>query len=126
MQTCVLVVDDDPEFAAGLRENLEAAGFATLSAPDGETALEILQRDGAAVRAAVVDLDLPSMSGFDLIREMTSKFPQVRVMAVTGIYKALYLDIARNVGARMARRKTNNGVPPSAEEWQNLVKELLQ
>ncbi len=36
----VLVVEDDPSIMLGLRINLEAEGYAVLSAEDGERALE--------------------------------------------------------------------------------------
>src|SRR5947209_8424998 len=103
----VLLVDDDPEFLQRVREALEAARMDVRTAPDGEAALEFLSREGAMVQAAIVDLDLPSMSGFDLIREMQSHYRDVAIMAVTGIYEGPYLDIARNVGAKIVRRKTN-------------------
>jgi len=125
MQPWVLLVDDDPEFLASVRDALEPAGMRISAAETGEAALELLESDGAGVQAAIVDLDLPTMSGFDLIREIRARHGHVRIMAVTAIYKGLYLEVARNVGANIARRKTNEGTRLSAAEWQALVQELL-
>jgi two-component system alkaline phosphatase synthesis response regulator PhoP len=62
--TTVLVVDDELKITRLVRDYLEQAGLAVLTASDGPGAL-------AAVRAAkpdlvILDLGLPGMSGFDV------------------------------------------------------------
>lgn len=61
--TRILVVEDEPDMAAGLGDNLQFEGYEVLIAPDGEAALEVaLGQDPALV---ILDVMLPGMSGFE-------------------------------------------------------------
>jgi two-component system alkaline phosphatase synthesis response regulator PhoP len=60
--TRVLVVDDEVNLARGIRENLEAEGYAVDVAPDGERALACVQRQEYAL--IILDVMLPDMDGF--------------------------------------------------------------
>jgi DNA-binding response OmpR family regulator len=75
MPGTVLVVEDEPEIAALLRDFLDDAGFGVLVAGDAEEALAVL--DERDVVCAVVDVMLPAASGFDLCRRVreTSDLP---------------------------------------------------
>ena len=66
----VLVVDDEPPIRKLLRLGLRAQGCDVLEAPNAKTALELLQRDPDIV---VLDLGLPDMHGFDLLRRMRAE-----------------------------------------------------
>jgi DNA-binding response OmpR family regulator len=71
----VLVVEDEPDIAALLRDFLDDAGFGVLVAGDVEEALTVL--DEQQVDCALVDVMLPGASGFDLCRRVreTSDLP---------------------------------------------------
>jgi DNA-binding response OmpR family regulator len=118
----VLVVDDDPEFYETVCGPLVAAGWDVIWAPSGEVAQEQLRE--RSVAAALIDLHLPGISGFDLIREIAAAYPAVRIVAVSAIYREFYLEIARNVGAHGARRKSDDGGPVSGAEWLKVVTEV--
>ena len=45
MQKKILVVDDDPDIVLMLTDRLEALGYATLAAGDGQRALELLESE---------------------------------------------------------------------------------
>jgi len=60
----VLIVDDDAEFRAVLREVLEDEGCAVVEAPDGKSALGVL-RSAAAPELILLDLMMPVMNGWD-------------------------------------------------------------
>jgi two-component system alkaline phosphatase synthesis response regulator PhoP len=62
----ILVVEDEPQIAGIVRDYLEHAGFAVISAGDGAAALALVR-----VRrpdALVLDLGLPRVDGLDVIR----------------------------------------------------------
>jgi two-component system KDP operon response regulator KdpE len=61
----VLVVDDDPQILRALRTNLQARGFDVLTAPNGETALDVLGR--WPVDLVLLDLSLPGIDGQEVI-----------------------------------------------------------
>ena len=62
----ILVVDDDKEIVRLVRAYLENAGFPTLTAYDGETALHSIRHDRPAL--VVLDLMLPDRDGWDITR----------------------------------------------------------
>lgn len=71
----VLVVDDDDDIVALLRDFLEAAGYAVLTAQDGAAALALL--DTARPDCLLLDVMMPGQSGFDVVRRVreTSDLP---------------------------------------------------
>ncbi len=78
----ILVVEDEGNLAKGLQFNLEAEGFATRIEPTGEQGLAAI-REGAAFDALLVDVMLPGMDGFELVRELRSQGCFVPVMMLT-------------------------------------------
>ncbi|MEM7340309.1 MAG: response regulator transcription factor [Actinomycetota bacterium] len=70
MQT-VLVVDDEPRITRVVRDYLDQAGFAVLEASTGEEALE--QFSARRPDLVVLDLGLPGIDGFDVVRELRNR-----------------------------------------------------
>jgi DNA-binding response OmpR family regulator len=62
----ILVVEDDPLVASGVKQGLERSGFVVDLAGDGRSAQHMLGLELPA--ALVVDLGLPDMDGTELIR----------------------------------------------------------
>ena len=62
----VLVVDDEPEILRILRDYLERAGFAVLTATNGEAAVAAAHRHRPDL--ILLDLTLPSLDGLDVAR----------------------------------------------------------
>jgi two-component system KDP operon response regulator KdpE len=63
----VLVVDDEPPIRKLLRMGLTAQGYEVLDAPNGKTALELLDEKPNLV---ILDLGLPDIDGLDLLRRI--------------------------------------------------------
>jgi DNA-binding response OmpR family regulator len=66
--TTILVVDDDPHIRELVRVVLHEDGFETEAAADGAEALELIERQ--KVELAVVDVMMPNMDGWELVREL--------------------------------------------------------
>jgi DNA-binding response OmpR family regulator len=66
----VLVVEDEPEVAALLRDFLEADGFRVAWAEDGEQAIGALRAQPDCV---LLDVMLPGRSGFEVCREIRER-----------------------------------------------------
>jgi PAS domain S-box-containing protein len=64
----VLLVDDDPKTLELLEETLRSAGYETQSVRNGARALEILS--SKLVGAVLLDLLMPGMDGFEVIRHV--------------------------------------------------------
>jgi len=83
-QARLLVVDDEVDLAALMRDMLEGGGYEVATAESGEVALELL--DTARFDAIVSDLRMPDMDGPGLWREVTARHPRLaeRMLFVTG------------------------------------------
>jgi len=64
----ILVVDDEPKIVQLVRDYLERAGFAVLSAQDGKTALSLARTEKPDL--LILDLGLPGLDGLDVTREL--------------------------------------------------------
>ena len=62
----ILVVEDEPQIAGLVRDYLEHAGFAVITAGDGAAALALAR--ARRPDALVLDLGLPRVDGLDVIR----------------------------------------------------------
>jgi DNA-binding NtrC family response regulator len=81
--TLVLVVDDVAPLAEQYAYDLRrTGGYEVLVAPTGEKALEIL--GSAPVDCVVLDLEMPGMDGFEVLRALERKGSQVPVIVYTG------------------------------------------
>ena len=79
----VLIVDDHPLFRSGLRSVIAADARFELAgeAGDGETALKFILEKKPAV--AVLDLNLPKLSGLDVVRKLHGKKNPTRIIVLT-------------------------------------------
>jgi two-component system, OmpR family, KDP operon response regulator KdpE len=66
----VLAVDDEPQILRAVRTSLVARGHEVLTAPNGETALDVL--GDQRVELVVLDLGLPGIDGVEVIRRVRS------------------------------------------------------
>ena len=64
----MLVVDDEPRILRFVRAELESAGFAVMTAADGETALEMVESDRPDL--VVLDVIMPGLNGFEVLRRL--------------------------------------------------------
>lgn len=80
--TTVLLVDDEPHVLAALRRTLRAPELRVLTAGDAEEALRLLAEGGVDV--LVSDIDMPGMSGIELIREVRRRNPEIVRLLLTG------------------------------------------
>ena len=80
----VLVVDDEKTVREVTADMVEALGFATLSAVDGQEGVELFRAHAAEVSLVLLDLTMPRMSGEEAFREMRRLRPDVRVVLMSG------------------------------------------
>lgn len=63
----ILITDDDRDFRETLQSVFEPRGFRTLTAGDGEEALDMIRR-GETIHLALFDLHMPRLDGLEAIR----------------------------------------------------------
>ena len=77
----VLVVEDNRDLAYGLRNNLEIEGYAVDVAADGAIGLE--RATGTAPDLVILDLMLPGMDGFRVLRALRAANLTIPVLVLT-------------------------------------------
>ncbi|MEH0019637.1 MAG: response regulator [Desulfobacter sp.] len=123
MTFSILIVDDSLPMRGVLKKTLRAAGYGTsdfLEAENGETALEILERQHVDV--VITDFNMPVMNGLDMLEAMQSsdtmkKIPVIVVSTEGSIEKVTQII---NQGAAGYVKK-----PFSPEQIRDLLIELL-
>ncbi len=78
----VLIVEDNPATREALRQLLEAAGHEAYEAADGEAGLAAATQ--LRPDAAVVDIGLPGISGYEVAQRLRALLPDIRLIAATG------------------------------------------
>lgn len=77
----ILVVDDEPAIVTVVRERLEREGFAVRAVASGEEALAHMEADPADL--IVLDVMLPGMDGFEVLRRLRGAGHTVPVIVLT-------------------------------------------
>ncbi len=83
----VLVIDDEPairEVAAKMLENL---GFSVLAAGDGQEGLQVFRQHAEQIRAVLLDLTMPVMTGEEALRELRREREDVIVLLMSGYHE---------------------------------------
>ena len=80
----VLVADDNPLLVSVLAEIFRESGYSVRTAPDGFVALAMI-RDRIP-DFLISDLNMPRMSGFELLSIVRRRFPRIAVIAMSGAY----------------------------------------
>ncbi len=77
----ILIVEDDANLREALVDTLELSRYQVLTAGDGEQALEVLKMQ--AVGLVVTDVQMPNMTGLQLLHEIKSRWPHLPVLLMT-------------------------------------------
>ncbi|MEU6380369.1 response regulator transcription factor [Streptomyces sp. NPDC046909] len=77
----VLVVEDEERYAAGLRDGLEAEGFAVDVAPDGVDGLWLAREN--SYDAIVLDIMLPRLNGYRVCRTLRGEGDWTPILMLT-------------------------------------------
>jgi len=75
----ILIVDDESAIRLVCRLNLDAVGFQTLEAPDGETALELARAEHPDL--ILLDVMLPGIDGWGVAEELSGD-PKTREIPI--------------------------------------------
>jgi two-component system, OmpR family, alkaline phosphatase synthesis response regulator PhoP len=77
----ILVVEDNPDLAFGLRNNLEIEGYEVTVAGDGPTGL--LRARNSSPDLIILDLMLPGLDGYRVLRTLREEGVEVPVLILT-------------------------------------------
>jgi DNA-binding response OmpR family regulator len=101
MKPKLLLVDDDAAVREMVGRVLTEAGYSTLSAANGQEALEIASAN--EVDLVLLDLNLPVKNGWDTFERLTTENPFLPIIIITARPNQLFPALAAGVGALMEK-----------------------
>jgi len=80
----ILIVDDEDLMRQVASEIFAECGYKTMTASDGEQALEIYEKMHQEIKAVLLDMNMPIMNGKDAFMKMKKINPEVKVLLGSG------------------------------------------
>jgi CheY-like chemotaxis protein len=114
----ILLVDDDGQVLRYMKRVLEKNGYAVTATTSGKRAVAIIQEHLPDL--LILDLNMPEPDGFDVLKTERSKFPYLRILAISGYLHGALLEAAEILGAVATLEK-----PVTAEVLVEKVREVL-
>lgn len=118
----ILIIDDDDQFRAMLREMLKNAGLKNISeAADGREGLARYFENPTDL--IITDMVMPEMLGIDTIIEIKKDFPKAKIVAVSGggfFGPEIDLDMAAKLGVRTFSK------PIERKKFLTAIRDLLE
>jgi DNA-binding NtrC family response regulator len=99
MSNCVLIVDDDPTQRRLIEGVLEKNGYKSMQASGGREGLDRLFENPEAIDVILLDLNMPGMSGMDVLEELRPLNSAVPVIVLTGQGGVETVVLAMRAGA---------------------------
>src|SRR5512134_2335593 len=115
----ILVVDDEPDFVLAIETLLLSSGFVVSTAADGAAALHQLQTGNYDL--ALLDVRMPRISGMEVLRHMSERFPETQAIMLTGVSDIRQAVECMRLGAYSYLTK-----PPSSDELLSVIGRALE
>lgn len=80
----LLIVDDEPSIRTSMSHVLIEIGYRVRTASDGFSALQEIRQEIPDI--VLTDLNMPGMSGFELLSTIQSQFPGIQTIAMSGSF----------------------------------------
>ncbi len=93
----VLVVDDEEPIRNALKKFLTQQGYDVVTAPSGDEALRVLQRQKVSV--VLLDVRMPGRSGIDLVPQVLELEPSIAILMLTAVNDATTAALCMQRGA---------------------------
>jgi two-component system, NtrC family, response regulator HydG len=78
----VLIIDDEESLRIACQQTLELSGFSVSTAASGSEGIELGQRESFHV--VLLDLQMPGMSGMEVLKKLRQDWPNAMVIIITG------------------------------------------
>ncbi len=82
MKKRILIVDDEKNIRFGLSTALQQEGYETLVAENGKEGLHMVHTQ--SVDLVLTDIRMPEMGGIELLKKISSAYPRIPVIVLTG------------------------------------------
>lgn|GEM_PF-520843 len=101
----LLVVDDEAANRNSLARLLSTRGYEVVLAEDGRHAIEACEQCKGRFDLVLLDLVMPGLNGKDVVVALRARYPDIRVLLVTGFADEQLLDEALELGAASCATK---------------------
>jgi signal transduction histidine kinase/ActR/RegA family two-component response regulator len=115
----ILLAEDAPEVRESLRRSLEGSGYRVLAAPDPNAALLLAEDPSGPAQLLIADVVMPGMNGRELARRLTTRWPALRVLFISGYADSVAQQDALEPGQAFLRK------PFSMDDLGRKVREVL-
>ena len=93
----LLIAEDEDDMRNSLMETLRLLGFEVCAEADGSAALERLRK--RSFDLLILDIKMPGIDGFQLLRIAKESYPKTKVIMVTGYSDLHHALEAKRLGA---------------------------
>ena len=98
--TRILLVDDHPLLRQGIAMTIEAEPDLVVAGQAGDAEEAVAMFDGLDPDLVITDISLPGMNGLELLKNLLTLHPDLRVLVVSRHDEELYAERAVRAGAR--------------------------
>src|ERR1700730_6137457 len=99
----ILIVDDNSDHRKAFRILLESGGYSVVECNSGKEALTALEKTKFDLMA--LDLSMPDVDGFEVLRAARSKHPELKIVVVSGFLQGSMNQAAKLLGAAVTLDK---------------------
>ena len=101
----ILIADDEQPIRFLLKRCFQSAGFGVLEAECGLRALELIEQDDiGVVDVLVTDIEMPNIDGITLAERCKRRFPDLRVVVMSGVSQRAIPAVGTTVDAVLQPR----------------------
>jgi CheY-like chemotaxis protein len=93
----VLIVDDNSDHRKGYRILLESGGYSVVECKSGREALTAVEKKNFDLMT--LDLSMPDIDGFEVLRAVRTKNPELTILVVSGFLQGSMNKAAKALGA---------------------------
>ncbi|MBI1805370.1 MAG: response regulator [Ignavibacteriae bacterium] len=93
----ILVAEDDTQLRESLDHHLSEQGYDVTSASDGNEAIPLIH--GREFHLVILDLKMPYIDGFEILKFIKSTFPNTKVIVLTAYADLMTTERCKSLNA---------------------------
>jgi two-component system alkaline phosphatase synthesis response regulator PhoP len=91
----ILIVEDDPNFIAILKQKFNQEGFTIFTAQDGKDGLNMALKE--EIDLVISDVLLPLLTGVEMVKKIKEKKNDLPIVLLTNVKDNDYSDLTKNL-----------------------------
>jgi DNA-binding NtrC family response regulator len=98
-EASIIIIDDEPQMLTMLQRILASKGLKSVTYPSAKEALSVL-RTNSTIKLALLDINMPEMTGLELLEQIQKITPSLNVIMITGMGDMEVAQRCMELGAR--------------------------